>query len=173
MKKLLSGMKRALLSGPFSRGSSSRSGDNGSQDSPRSSSFVPLPYGIVVSSCYLVHDDVLAATNGDDISIRTNDEMEKYKSLHRQEFAHTHIYDMNLLARVNLDEELITILRTIGWRKLYDEPRLCLRLLTLEFLMTFKIVEKNRKSFVKFHLFGKSFGCDISRFSELLDFSKS
>jgi hypothetical protein len=27
--------------------------------------------------------------------------------------------------------------------------------------------------FVKFHLFGKSFGCDLSHFSKLLDFSKS
>jgi hypothetical protein len=26
---------------------------------------------------------------------------------------------------------------------------------------------------MKIHLFGKSFGCDFSRFSELLDFSKS
>jgi hypothetical protein len=39
--------------------------------------------------------------------------------------------------------------------------------------MTFEIVEKNRKSFVKFCLFRKSFGCDFSLFSELLDFSKS
>jgi hypothetical protein len=39
--------------------------------------------------------------------------------------------------------------------------------------MTFEIVEKNRKSFMKFHLFGKSFGCDFSHFSELVDFSKS
>jgi hypothetical protein len=39
--------------------------------------------------------------------------------------------------------------------------------------MTFEIVEKNRKSFMKFHMFGKSFGCDFSRFSELLYFSKS
>jgi hypothetical protein len=39
--------------------------------------------------------------------------------------------------------------------------------------MTFETVEKGRKLFVKFHLFGKSFGCDLSRFSELLDFSKS
>jgi hypothetical protein len=57
--------------------------------------------------------------------------------------------------------------------KLYDEPRLGSCLLTLEFLMTFETIEKNRKSFVKFRLFGKSFGCDFSRFSELLDFSKS
>jgi hypothetical protein len=80
---------------------------------------------------------------------------------------------VNLLERVDLDEELPTILRTISWGKLYDEPRLGLHLLTLEFLMTFEIVEKNRKSFVKFCLFGKSFGCDFSYFSELLDFSKS
>jgi hypothetical protein len=39
--------------------------------------------------------------------------------------------------------------------------------------MTFEIVEKNTKSFVKFCLFGKSFGSDFSRFNELLDFSKS
>jgi hypothetical protein len=80
---------------------------------------------------------------------------------------------VNLLERVGLDEELPTILRTIGWGKLYNEPRLGLHLLTLEFLVTFEIVEKNRKSFVKFHLFRKSFGCDFSRFSELLGFSKS
>jgi hypothetical protein len=80
---------------------------------------------------------------------------------------------VNLLERVGLDKELPTILRTISWGKLYDEPRLGSLLLTLEFLITFETVEKNRKSFVKFRLFGKSFGCDFSRFSELLDFSKS
>jgi hypothetical protein len=99
--------------------------------------------------------------------------MERYESLHHREFAHTHIYDVNLLERVSLDEELPTILRTIGWAKLYDEPRQGLRLLNLKFLTTFEIVEKGRKLFLKFCLFGKSFGCDLSRFSEFLDFSKS
>jgi hypothetical protein len=80
---------------------------------------------------------------------------------------------VNLVERVGLDEELPTILRTISWGKLYDEPRLGSSLLTLEFLMTFETVEKHRKSFMKFRLFGKSFGCDFSHFSELLDFSKS
>jgi hypothetical protein len=61
--------------------------------------------------------------NGDDISIYTIEEMEKYESLHCREFAHTHIYNVNLLGRVGLDKELPTILRTIGWGKLYDEPR--------------------------------------------------
>jgi hypothetical protein len=39
--------------------------------------------------------------------------------------------------------------------------------------MTFETVEKNRKSFMKFYLFKKSFCCDFSHFSELLDFSMS
>jgi hypothetical protein len=124
-------------------------------------------------SHYLTHDDVPAIMDGDDISICTTEKMEKYKSLHYRELAHTRIYDVNLLERVGLDKELPTILQTIDWGKLYDEPRLGSCLLTLEFLMTFETVEKNRKSFVKFHLFRKSFGCDFSHLSELLDFSKS
>jgi hypothetical protein len=124
------------------------------------------------SSRYHAQGDVPMTTDNDDISIRTIVEMEKYEYLRHREFAHTHAYDVNLLERVGLDEELSTILRTINWRKLYDEPRLGSRLLTVDFLITFEIVEKNRKSFVKFHLFGKSFGCDFSRFNELLDFTK-
>jgi hypothetical protein len=157
MKKLLSGVKRALSSGPSSRSSGSCSGDNGSQNSPRSSSFMPSPHGTAGSSHYVAHDDVPEATNNDDIFIYTIEEMEKYESLCHQEFAHTHP----------------TILRIVGWGKLYDEPRLGSHLLTLEFLITFETVEKNRKPFVKFHLIKKSFGCGFSRFSDLLDFSKS
>jgi hypothetical protein len=122
---------------------------------------------------YPTHDDVPMATDGDDVSIQTTTEMEAYESLYHRHFAHTHVYDVNLLERVGLDNELPTILRTIGWEKLYDKPHLGSCLLTLEFLMTFETVEKNWKSFVKFCLFEKSFGCDFSRFSELLDFSKS
>jgi hypothetical protein len=127
----------------------------------------------VRSSRYLAHDDVPEVTDDDDISICTTEEMEKYESLCHREFAHTHVYDVNLLEMVGLDEELPTILRTIGWGKIYGDPHLGSCLLTLEFVMTFETVEKNRKSFVKFHLFGTSFGCDFSRFNELLDFSKS
>jgi hypothetical protein len=132
---------------------------------------VPSPQGTAGSSHHLAHDDVLAATDGVDISIHTTEEMEKYESLHHWEFAHTCIYNVNLLERVALDEELPNILRTTGWGKLYDEPHLGSRLLTLKFLMSFETVENNRKSFVKFYLFGKSFGCNFSRFSEILDFS--
>jgi hypothetical protein len=59
---LLSGVKRALSCGLSSRGSSSCSGDNGSQDSPRSSTFVPSLHGTMGSSRYLAHDDVPEAT---------------------------------------------------------------------------------------------------------------
>jgi hypothetical protein len=110
MKKLLSGVKRALSSSPSSRGSGSCSSDNGSQDSLRSSSFVPSPHGTAGSSHYLAHDDVPEAMNGDDISIHIAEEMEKFESLRRQEIAHTRVYDVNLLERVGLDEELSTIL---------------------------------------------------------------
>jgi hypothetical protein len=83
MKKLLTEVKRALSYGPSSRGSGSHSGDNGSQDSPRSLSFIPLLHGTVRSSRYLAHDDVPKSMDGDDISIHTTEEMEKYKSLRR------------------------------------------------------------------------------------------
>jgi hypothetical protein len=94
-------------------------------------------HGTAGSSHYLAHDDVPEATNSNDITIRTTEEMEKYESLHHREFAHTRIYDVNLLKRVGLDDELPTILWIIGWEKLYDEPHQGSRLLTLEFLTTF------------------------------------
>jgi hypothetical protein len=64
----------------------------------------------VESSRYLAYDGVPEAMDGDDISIRTTKEMDKYESLGHREFAHTRIYDVNLPERVGLDEELPTIL---------------------------------------------------------------
>jgi hypothetical protein len=55
------------------------------------------------------------ATDGDDISIRSTEEMEKYESLCHQEFGHSCVYDVILLERVRMDEELPLILWTIGW----------------------------------------------------------
>jgi hypothetical protein len=81
---------------------------------------VPSLHGAVGSSHYLSHDDVPKPMNGDDISIRTTEEMQKYEFLHCREFAHTRIYDVNLLERVGLDEELPTNLRTISWGKLLN-----------------------------------------------------
>jgi hypothetical protein len=55
---------------------------------------------------YLAHDDAPMATDGDGISIRSTEEMEKYESLDQREFGHTRVYDVNLLERVGMDEEL-------------------------------------------------------------------
>jgi hypothetical protein len=88
---LIGGVKRAFSSGPSSRGSSSLHETGG-------------------SIYYLAHDDVPMATDGDDISIRSTKEMEKYESLRHREFGHTRVYNVNLLERVGMDEELPLIL---------------------------------------------------------------
>jgi hypothetical protein len=44
------------------------------------------------------------ATDGNDISIRSTEEMENYMSLRQQEFGHTRVYDVNLFERVGLGE---------------------------------------------------------------------
>jgi hypothetical protein len=122
MKKLIGGVKRAFSSGPSNRGPGSLSGD-GSQDPTWSSSFVPSPHETRGSIHYLVHDNVPMATDGDDISIYSTEEIEKYESLRQQEFGHTPVCDLNLLKRVGMDEELPLILCTIGWGKLYGGDR--------------------------------------------------
>jgi hypothetical protein len=86
-------------------------------------SFVPSPHETGGSIRYLAHDDVPMATDGDDVSICSTEEMDKYDSLHQREFGHTHVYDVNLLERVRMDEELPLILRTIGWGKCYRGDR--------------------------------------------------
>jgi hypothetical protein len=80
---------------------------------------VPSPHETRGSIRYLAHNDIPMATDGDDISIRSTEEMEKYESLHQREFGHTHVYDVNLLKRVGMNEELPLILWTISWGKLY------------------------------------------------------
>jgi hypothetical protein len=54
------------------------------------------------------------ATDGDDIFICSTEEMKKYESLRQREVGHTRVYDVNLLERVGMYEELSLILRTIG-----------------------------------------------------------
>jgi hypothetical protein len=85
---------------------------------------MPSPHETRGSILYLAHDDVPMATDGDDISIHSIEEMEKYESLCQQEFGQTHVYDVNLLERVGMDEERPLILRTIGWGKLYGGDRM-------------------------------------------------
>jgi hypothetical protein len=80
---------------------------------------VPSTHEAEESIRNLAHDDISMATDGDDISICSIEEMEKYESLCQQEFGHTRVYDVNLLERVGMDEEPLLILQTIGWGKLY------------------------------------------------------
>jgi hypothetical protein len=44
---------------------------------------MPSPLGTIGSSHYLGHDDIPKATDDNDISIHTMEEMEKDESLHR------------------------------------------------------------------------------------------
>jgi hypothetical protein len=80
---------------------------------------VPSPHETEGSICYLTHDDFPTAMDGDDISFRSTEEMEKYESLCQREFGYTRVYNVNLLERVRMDEELALTLQTIGWGKLY------------------------------------------------------
>jgi hypothetical protein len=61
---------------------------------------VPSTHETRGSIRYLAHDDVPMATDGDAISIRSTENMEKYESLCQREFCHTCVYDVNLLKRV-------------------------------------------------------------------------
>jgi hypothetical protein len=80
---------------------------------------------------------------------------------------------VSLLEHVGLDIELPTVIRSIGWGKLYDEPRLGSRILTLEFLMTFEIYEHDVNPWVHFCLFGVMYQFYFPHFSELMDFSRN
>jgi hypothetical protein len=56
---------------------------------------MPLPPKTGRSMRYLAHDDVLMVMDGDVIFIHSTEEMEKYESLHHQEFGHTRVYIVN------------------------------------------------------------------------------
>jgi hypothetical protein len=51
----------------------------------------------------------------DDISIYMPEELERLESLQVQEFVHTHVYDMNLLKKGEMDVNLPTLFRAVGW----------------------------------------------------------
>jgi hypothetical protein len=74
---------------------------------------------------------------------------------------------------VGMGAEISTILRRVEWGKLNDTSCPGSHLLTLEFLMTFSSFVKNTNTYVRFHRFGEPHECDLPRFSELMDFSKS
>jgi hypothetical protein len=50
-----------------------------------------------------------------DISICMPEELERLEPLRVQEFIHTRVYDVNLLKKGEMDVDLSTLFRTIGW----------------------------------------------------------
>jgi hypothetical protein len=85
---------------------------------------VPSPHETGRSIRYLAHDDVPMAMDGNDISICSIEAMEKYESLHQRVFGHTYVYEVILIERVGMDEELALILQTIGWGKHHGGDRM-------------------------------------------------
>jgi hypothetical protein len=120
-----------------------------------------------------VHVEMTLIDDDNDTSIHSDEELAKFESLHMREFAHTRVYNVSLLERVGLDIEVPTVIRSIGWGKLYDEPRSGSRILTLEFLMTFETYEHDVNPWVCFCLFGETYQFDFPHFRELIDFSRS
>jgi hypothetical protein len=51
----------------------------------------------------------------DDISIYTLKELERLESLRVQELVHTRVYNVNLLKKREMDVNLSTLFRTVGW----------------------------------------------------------
>jgi hypothetical protein len=171
MRKTLHRVKKAFTSGSSSHDSSFHTqSDSKSLDSSRSVSYVPSQNGVRQLSYLPTQDGGMIE---DDISIQTHEELIRFESLHRREYAHTHIYDVSLLERVRNDIEHPTIFHVARWEKLYKAPCLGSRLLTLKFLTTFESFARGRKSYVRFHLFEREFKLNYSRFSELLNFSSS
>jgi hypothetical protein len=56
-----------------------------------------------------------AQLDDDDISIYMPEELERLESLRVHEFVHTHVYDVNLLKKGEMDVDLPTLFRAVGW----------------------------------------------------------
>jgi hypothetical protein len=50
----------------------------------------------------------------------TPEELERLQSLQVQEFIHTHVYDVNLLKKGEMDVDLLTLFCTVGWNFVTD-----------------------------------------------------
>jgi hypothetical protein len=50
-----------------------------------------------------------------DISIYMPEELERMESLRVREFVHTHVYNVNLLKKGEMDVDLPTLFHAVGW----------------------------------------------------------
>jgi hypothetical protein len=67
-----------------------------------------LSYNLAQTSGRKIMDD-------DDISIYMPEELVRLESLRVQEFIHTRVYDVNLLKKGEMDVDLPTLFRVVGW----------------------------------------------------------
>jgi hypothetical protein len=89
--------------------------DNMLLDLLRSSSFVPSRHRAVQLSYSPAQTRGHKIVDDDDISIYTPKELERLESLRVREIVHTHVYDVNLLKKGEMDIDLPTLFHVVGW----------------------------------------------------------
>jgi hypothetical protein len=116
MKKLSCGLKKIFSHDTSHHGLGSHSLSDGmSLNLWLFLSSMPLQHEVVPLSHHPMHMEMPLKEDNDDISICSHEELARFESLHVQEFAHTHVYDVSLLERVGLGIKLPTVIRSIGW----------------------------------------------------------
>jgi hypothetical protein len=80
-----------------------------------SSSFVPSSHKAVQLSDNPTQTRGCKIMDDDDIYIYTLEELEWLESLWVWEFIHTHVYDVNLLNKGEMNLDLPTLIRVIDW----------------------------------------------------------
>jgi hypothetical protein len=90
-----------------------------------------LRYGPAQTGGHNILDD-------DDISIYTPEELERFMSLRVREFVHTRVYDVNLPKKGEMDVDLPTLFRAVGWSfvmRFLGSPLLVEGLLRIQHMM--------------------------------------
>jgi hypothetical protein len=90
-----------------------------------------LSYGPAQTGGHNILDD-------DDISIYTPEELERFMSLRVREFVHTRVYDVNLPKKGDMDVDLPTQFRAVGWSfvmRFLGSPLLVEGLLRIQHMM--------------------------------------
>jgi hypothetical protein len=90
-----------------------------------------LSYGPAQTGGHNILDD-------DDISIYTPEELERFMSLRVREFVHTRVYDVNLPKKGDMDVDLPTLFRAVGWSfvmRFLGSPLLVEGLLRIQHMM--------------------------------------
>jgi hypothetical protein len=89
--------------------------DNMLLDLLQSSCFVPSWHRAAQLSYNPAQTGGCKTVDDDDISIYTSEELERLESHRVQEFVHTHVYDVNLLKKGEMDVDLPNLFYAVGW----------------------------------------------------------